>query len=63
MVSKNQPAGYVPKYYVKRDELPVTEVNKKINFRELEKENIFDTDNYSVNGKLITKKSKVKVLK
>lgn len=63
MVSKNQPAGYVPKYYVKRDELPVTEVNKKINFRELEKENIFDTDNYSVNGKLIIKKSKVKVLK
>ncbi len=63
MVSKNNPEVYVPKYYVKRDELPVTEVNKKVNFRALESEDIFDTKDYSVNGKLITKKNKVKVMK
>ena len=33
IVRQNCPDIYVPKYYVKRDEIPITEVNKKINFK------------------------------
>lgn len=62
IVKQNCPEIYVPKYYVKRDEIPVTEVNKKINFKALEAEDIFDTENYSMHGKIITKKVKVKKL-
>ena len=35
IVRQNCPEIYVPKYYVKRDEIPVTEVNKKIDFKTL----------------------------
>ncbi len=43
----------VPKYYVIRDEIPYTEVNKKKNVKALE-EDIFDSS-YSLNGKMIKK--------
>ena len=62
IVRQNCPEIYVPKYYVKRDSIPVTEVNKKIDFKTLEAENIMDKDNYSINGKVITKKNKIKKL-
>jgi len=62
IVRQNCPEIYVPKYYVKRDEIPVTEVNKKINFKALEAEDIFDQNNYSINGRIITKRVKVKKL-
>ena len=47
---------------VKRDEIPVTEVNKKIDFKTLENEDIMDSNNYSINGRVITNKNKVKKL-
>ncbi|MBQ7136824.1 MAG: acyl--CoA ligase [Bacilli bacterium] len=62
IVRQNCPEIYVPKYYVKRDEIPVTQVNKKIDFKTLENENIMDPNNYSINGRVITKKNKVKKL-
>jgi len=62
IVRQNCPDIYVPKYYVKRDEIPVTEVNKKINFKALEAEDIFDPNNYRVNGRIIKKTVKVKKL-
>ena len=60
IVKQNCPEIYVPKYYVKRDEIPVTEVNKKIDFKTLEAEDIMNSDNYKVDGRIITKKVKVK---
>lgn len=62
IVRQNCPEIYVPKYYVKRDEIPVTEVNKKIDFKTLENEDIMDSNNYSINCRVITKKNKVKKL-
>lgn len=62
IVRQNCPEIYVPKYYVKRDEIPVTEVNKKIDFKTLEKEDIMNANNYSINGRVITKRNKVKKL-
>lgn len=54
---------YVPKYYVKKEEIPITEVNKKIDFVRLEKENIFDENYYQINGNLIEpRKNKVRIL-
>ncbi len=44
----------VPKYYVIRDEIPYTEVNKKKNVKALEEEDIFDSS-YSLSGKIIKK--------
>ncbi len=62
LVKHNCPETFVPKYYIKRDEIPVTEVNKKVNFKALENEDIFDSNNYNMNGRIITKKQKVKKL-
>ena len=59
LVKTNYPECYLPKFYVKKDELPITEVNKKIDFKSLEKENILDPDNYSISGKVITPKVKL----
>lgn len=56
-VRKAQPEAFVPKYYVVIDNIPYTEVNKKVNFKELEKENIFDSNNYIMNGKIIKRKN------
>ena len=52
-----QPLTYVPKYYVLKEEIPVTKVNNKIDFKTLEKENIFDSDNYDVNERVIKPKT------
>ena len=53
---------YIPKYYVKTDEIPLTEVNKKVDFVKLEKIDIFDKDIYQMNGNLIEpKRSKTKI--
>ena len=55
---------YIPKYYVKTKEIPLTEVNKKVDFVKLEKENIFDQSIYEIKGNLIElRKGKTKVLK
>jgi len=62
IVRRSCPDVYIPKYYVKRDDIPVTEVNKKIDFKSLEKEDILDTNNFSINGRIISKKNKVKKL-
>lgn len=62
LVKHNCPETFVPKYYVKRDEIPVTEVNKKVNFKALEAEDIFDTNDYNINGRIITQKQKIKKL-
>lgn len=44
---------YVPKYYVLRDHIPYTEVNKKKDYRKLENEDIFDGSAYERHGRLI----------
>lgn len=62
IVKQNCPEIYVPKYYVKRDEIPITEVNKKVDFKSLEAEDIMDVNNYKIDGKVITKKVKSKKL-
>ena len=61
-VKQSCPEIYVPKYYVKRDEIPITEANKKVDFKVLEAEDIFDTNNYNIDGRIITKKVKSKKL-
>lgn len=54
---------YVPKYYVKTSEIPLTEVNKKVDFKKLEREDIFDTSVYEIHGNLVTRrKGKVRAL-
>lgn len=50
---------YIPKYYILRSELPYSEVNKKCDFKTLEKENILDSDEYELKGRIIKKKSLV----
>ena len=59
MVKKAQPDTYVPKYYVIVDEIPITEVNQKVDFKKLEKTDIFDSDKYEINGKIIKIRKKV----
>ena len=59
-IIKNSPAYYLPKYYVIKESLPYSEVNKKKDFKTLEKENILDSDNFIINGNIIKPKQKVK---
>lgn len=55
---------YIPKYYVITKEIPLTEVNKKVDFVKLEKEDIFDNNIYEINGNIIVpRKGKTKILK
>ena len=55
--SKELSENYIPKYYVVREELPYSEVNKKCDFKALEKENILDeTINLSIISKLLNLK-------
>lgn len=54
--AKELSENYIPKYYVVRAELPYSEVNKKCDFKALEKENIFDSTEYSINGRIVIKK-------
>ena len=58
----NCPPTYIPKYYVIKEYLPVTEVNNKKDFKTLEKENILDPDEFIRAGKIIKPKNKVKKL-
>ena len=56
----NCPPIYLPKYYVIKELLPVTEVNNKKDFKTLEKENILDETNFKVSGRIIKPIKKVK---
>ena len=52
-----QPLTYVPKYYILKDEIPVTKVNNKIDFKTLEKENILDSNDYDIEERVIKPKT------
>ena len=55
---------YIPKYYVITKEIPLTEVNKKVDFVKLEREDIFDNNVYDINGNIIElRKGKTRILK
>ena len=62
-LKNNCPPNYLPKYYVIKEYLPVTEVNNKKDFRTLEKEDILDQNEFVIDGNIIRLKSKVKKLK
>ena len=55
--------NYVPKFYVLRDDLIYSTVNKKCDFKELEKENIFDLNNFEQNGDIIKKIEGIKLVR
>ena len=55
--------NYVPKFYVLRDDLIYSSVNKKCDFKELEKENIFDLNNFEQNGDIIKKVEGIKLVR
>ncbi len=55
LIEKKLNKIYVPKYYIIRSELPYSEVNKKCDFKKLESENIFDENEYTINGQIIVK--------
>ena len=61
-LKENCPPSYLPKYYVIKEYLPVTEVNNKKDFKTLEKENILDTSEFIITGKIIKPRKKVKKL-
>ena len=49
--------SYVPQFYVKTDSIPVTEVNKKVDFKKLEEQDIFDSNKYTIEGKIVSEKT------
>lgn len=53
LIRSKCPEIYIPKYYVIRKDIPITEVNKKVDFKTLEKENIFDKSNHVIMGRTI----------
>ena len=57
-IANHFPATYVPKYYVIRESLPYSATNKKMDFKALENEDILDTDNYEISGKVIRPRQK-----
>ena len=57
---ENCPPFYIPKYYVIKESLPYTEVNKKLDFKSLEKEDILNSCEYTITGNIIKPKAKVK---
>ncbi|MBQ8892458.1 MAG: acyl--CoA ligase [Bacilli bacterium] len=61
-LKENCPPTYLPKYYVVREYIPVTEVNNKKDFKALEKEDILDDSIYTKSGKIIKSIQKVKKL-
>ena len=61
-IRTNCPPIYLPKYYVIKEYLPVTEVNNKKDFKTLEQENILDETEFNVSGRIITPKQKIKKL-
>ena len=58
-IIKSQPGSYVPKFYVLIDEIPYTNVNNKVDYKQLENTDIFDKDNYIINGKIIKQNNKI----
>lgn len=58
MIILAQPESYVPKYYVQRDDIPITSINNKVDFKKMEEEDIFDCSVYEKSGKVIRKKTK-----
>lgn len=61
-LKENCPPIYIPKYYIIKETLPVTEVNNKKDFKTLEKENILDEAEFIIDGKIIKQKHKIKKL-
>lgn len=61
-IKDNCPPFYLPKYYIIKEELPYTKVNKKLDFKTLEKENILNEDEFIINGNIIKPRTKVKKL-
>ena len=62
-IRENCPPIYLPKYYVIKEYLPVTEVNNKKDFKTLEKEDILNQDEFMIYGNIIKPKNKSKILK
>lgn len=54
LIRSKCPEIYVPKYYVIRKDIPITEVNKKVDFKTLENEDIFETCN-TINDRLLSR--------
>ena len=44
-------------FYVKTDSIPITEVNKKVDFKKLEEQDVFDSDKYTIEGKIVSEKT------
>ena len=59
MIKNCEPLTYIPKYYVVKDEIAVTKVNNKIDFKKLESENILDSNDYSIEQKIVKPKKLV----
>lgn len=57
MVRLAEGDSYVPQFYVKTDSIPITEVNKKVDFKRLEEQDIFDSDKYTIDGKIVSEKT------
>ena len=57
MVRLSEGDSYVPQFYVKTDSIPITEVNKKVDFKKLEEQDIFDSDKYTIEGKIVSEKT------
>lgn len=55
--------NYVPKFYVVRDDLIYSTVNKKCDFKEMEQEDIFDPNSFEQNGEIIEKKKAIKLVR
>ena len=51
----------IPKYFIFKTELPYSEVNKKCDYRRLEAENIFDTEEFTIKGNIVTKNNGIKL--
>ena len=61
-IKENCPPFYRPKYYIIKEYLPYTQVNKKLDFKTLENENILNQDEFIINGNIIKPRTKVKKL-
>ena len=59
LIKNVEPLTYLPKYFVIRNELLVTKVNNKIDFKSLEEENILDNNKYDIDKNLIKTKNLV----
>lgn len=56
MIKNSQPLTYIPKFFIIKEEIPVTKVNNKVDFKSLESEDILNTDNYDINQNMIEPK-------